>query len=398
MGGDKEEPIAIVAVLDAEDLAGEKGTVPEDVPNSGATVLHEHIRRFRHEIAARYRFDRLIGSGPAMRLARGQVELAAACRSSVLLIGPPGSGRRHLAAAIHYGAFRGKGDSPRFPDATLVPQPTSVDTLGATAGLSSSAGNTVGQANRGTRQFSPDATLATLDCSLLGVDLPEALASAAAKAAALDLESATGTLLLHRVDELPADVQVQLTDLLTKRLSAWRLTATAVEPLVESARRGKFHAELAAMLSTITIELPPLVQRREDIPLLAQLFLEERNAAGTRQIGGFSPAALDRLDAYHWPGNIDELAEVVTEAHRRAAGREIVPGDLPERLRLAAQAAAHPHRVDETIVLDEFLGRVERELIRRALARSKGNKARAARLLGVTRPRLYRRMLQLGLE
>ncbi len=78
--------------------------------------------------------------------------------------------------------------------------------------------------------------------------------------------------------------------------------------------------------------------------------------------------------------------------------RQELLGDLPERLRLSAQAAAHPRRVDETIVLDEFLGRVERELIRRALARSKGNKARAARLLGVTRPRLYRRMVQLGLE
>jgi transcriptional regulator with GAF, ATPase, and Fis domain len=72
--------------------------------------------------------------------------------------------------------------------------------------------------------------------------------------------------------------------------------------------------------------------------------------------------------------------------------------DLPERLHLASQAAAHPRRVDETIVLDEYLGRVERELIRRALARAKGNKARAARLLGMTRPRLYRRMVQLGLE
>ena len=88
----------------------------------------------------------------------------------------------------------------------------------------------------------------------------------------------------------------------------------------------------------------------------------------------------------------------MAEAHRRAAGREIDVADLPERLRLAGQAAAHPRRPEETIVLDEYLGRVERELIRRALARAKGNKARAARLLGMTRPRLYRRMVQLGLE
>lgn len=85
-------------------------------------------------------------------------------------------------------------------------------------------------------------------------------------------------------------------------------------------------------------------------------------------------------------------------AHRRASAAEIGVDDLPEQLHLAAQAAAYPRRPEETIVLDEFLGRVERELIRRALARAKGNKAKAARLLGLTRPRLYRRMVQLGLE
>ena len=69
-----------------------------------AMALHDRIRRFRQEAAVRYRADRLIGEGPAMRLARRQVELAAASRCGVLLVGPPGSGRQHLAAAIHYGA------------------------------------------------------------------------------------------------------------------------------------------------------------------------------------------------------------------------------------------------------------------------------------------------------
>ena len=124
-----------------------------------------------------------------------------------------------------------------------------------------------------------------------------------------------GTLLLHRVDELPAEIQVQLVELLARRLAHRRPIVTAAAPLAELARRGTFHAELAAQLSTITIELPPLAARRDDLPLLAQLFLEDRNAAGSRQIGGFSQAALDRLDAYGWPGNLDELAAVVAEAH-----------------------------------------------------------------------------------
>ena len=85
--------------------------------------------------------------------------------------------------------------------------------------------------------------------------------------------------------------------------------------------------------------------------------------------------------------------------HTSSAERTLVTvADLPQRIHLAADAAAHPRRKEETIVLDEFLEQVESELVRRALARSKGNKAKAARLLGMTRPRLYRRMVQLGLE
>jgi DNA-binding NtrC family response regulator len=298
----------------------------------------------------------LIGEGPAMQLARRKVELAAASPSSVLLVGPPGSGRRHLAAAIHYGANPPRNES--FSATSLV----------------------------------------TLDCVLLGPDLLEAVGDVLARAKLLGDETAPGTLLVHRIDETSTELQVELASFFIRRPLTWRLMATAAEPLMELARRGKFREDLAAAVSTITIELPSLRQRRADLPRLAQLFLEDLNASGGRQIGGFTPAALDLLDAYPWPGNLDELAEVVAEAFQRASGREIDVADLPERIRLSDRAAIHSRRAEETIVLDEYLGRVERELIRRALARAKGNKARAARLLGLTRPRLYRRMVQLGLE
>lgn len=356
-----DSAFGVVAIVDepvdVEHVASSRlsGGVASGLPYSGSgdgTALHEGICRFRREAAARYGADRLIGEGPAMQLARRQVELAAASRCGVLLVGPPGSGRQRLAAAIHYGSAIKPGGAV-------------------------SAG-----------------TLLPLDCALLGSDfLP-----AAGAAITNTMGREPGTLLLHRVDELSAEVQVQLADLLMRRACAWRLIATAAEPLKELSRRGQFRDDLAALLSTITIELPPLAQRREDLPLLTQMFLEDCNAVGSRQLGGFSAAALERLDAYGWPGNLDELAEVVAESHRRAAATEIGVADLPERLHVAAQAAAHPRRAEETIVLDEYLARVERELIRRALGRAKGNKAKAARLLGVTRPRLYRRMLQLGLE
>jgi transcriptional regulator of acetoin/glycerol metabolism len=365
LGG--EDVLGILAVVDVTDRPRNSTAQLPETAEPGPIALHEAIRRFRQEAAARYRADRLIGGGPAMRLARRQVELAAACRSSVLLVGPPGSGRQHLAAAIHYE----KGVRNHFRSGEALGEPS--------------------------WKMVPD-TFFALDCSLLGADLLEAAGGTIVRAAARGERVMSYTLLFHRIDELPVEVQAQLADFLARRSIQGRLMATAAESLIDLARRGNFHAELAAMLSTIAIVLPPLAQRRDDLPLLAQLFLEEQNAAGSRQIGGFTPSALDRLDAYAWPGNLDELSEAVAEAHQHAAGSYIDVDDLPERLHLAAQAAAQPRRTDDTIVLDEYLGRVERELIRRALARAKGNKAKAARLLGVTRPRLYRRMVQLGLE
>jgi transcriptional regulator with PAS, ATPase and Fis domain len=379
IGSGSEDVLGILAIVDAVDRSPGSAAdfASEEAAEAEPAALHEAIRRFHQEAAVRYRADRLIGQGPAMRLARRQVELAAASRSSVLLVGPPGSGRQHLAAAIHYGeegVSGEKGDSPHLCEAPSGPF-----------------------RQMGTFPFFP-ATFFPLDCSLLGGDLLEAAGEAIVRATIRDDPSRLRTLFFHRIDELPTEIQTQLADFLARQPVEGRLMATAAEPLLDLARRGNFHADLAALLSTITIELPPLARRRDDLPLLAQLFLEEQNAAVSRQIGGFSPSALDRLDAYAWPGNLDELSEVVAEAHQRATGLCIDARDLPERLHLAAQAAAQPRRTEETIVLDEYLGRVERELIRRALLRAKGNKAKAARLLGVTRPRLYRRMVQLGLE
>jgi transcriptional regulator with PAS, ATPase and Fis domain len=350
---------AVIAVLEA---AATSPPLREPIPrrstlgDAAPADLHEQILHFRREAAARYRADRLIGNGPAMRLVRRQLELAVGSQSNVLLVGPPGSGRQHLATAIHYG--------------TNWPASSSLIAAG----------------------------LIPVDCSLLAADLLDFLIAAIAKINAMGASAGSGAMLFSRMDELSADVQAELALMLGHGPLPLRLIATAAEPLLELARRGRFRDDLAAMLSTIVIELPSLAQRRDDLPLLAQLFLEDVNASATGQIGGFTAAALDALDAYPWPGNLDELAAVVAEAHQRAHGAEIDVNDLPEKLHWAAQAAAHPQWSEETIVLDEYLARVERELIRRALARCKGNKAKAARLLGMTRPRLYRRMVQLGLE
>jgi DNA-binding NtrC family response regulator len=352
LGTSPGRPIALVAILDPEDLPeAEPAPTPASFDEAESADLHEQIRQFRRQAAAGHRADRLIGNSPAIRRARAQVELAAANRVGVLLVGPPGCGRQHAAAVIHYGA------DPQLAG-SLIP----------------------------------------LDCAVLGADLIYSTVLALATKDPLGEQAGRSTLLLNQADQLPPEVQSELAVMLSAISFRLRLIATACRPLDGLVAEGIFRADLAGLLSTITIELPPLARRREDLPLLAQLFLEEANARGGKQLGGFTPEALDRLAGYGWPGNLDELAQVVAQAHARAEGPRITPGDLPERLRLAADAAARPARPEETIVLDEFLARVERELICRALARAKGNKARAARLLGLSRPRLYRRLVQLGLE
>jgi DNA-binding NtrC family response regulator len=349
--------LGVIAVVNAKDMDTEEGGNDlESSDDSQSDELHEVIRRFRQEVAGRFRADRLIGNSPAMQLARRQVELAANCQSSVLLVGPSGSGRQHLASAIHY-ANQMVG-SVALPMGGIIP----------------------------------------LDCSVLAEDLILSTIAALARSHSLEEKNRPTTLLLNHVDEISAEMQNALIIYLAKKPFPNRLLSTSRFSLVEQSGRGQFREDLAAFLSTITIVLPPLSQRREDLPLLAQVFLEECNERQAKQVGGFSPESLDQLYSYSWPGNLDELMEMVIYAHQHTSRPEIVVGDLPERLHLAGQVAVYQRRPEEKIVLDEYLGRVERELIRRALSRSKGNKAKAARLLGLTRPRLYRRMVQLGLE
>jgi len=271
-------------------------------------------------------------------------------RASAVIVGPPGSGRQHAAQTIHYGATE--------PSGPLVP----------------------------------------LACTILAADVIASTLAAIASQRLPQDASGHGTLLLNDVDQLAAEAQAEVARLLAGKRFPLRLLATAREDLVDLARQGKYREDLAAALSTLVIRLPPLAERRGDIPVLSQHFVEEANARSGKQVAGLSSEALDRLEAYPWPGNVDELNQVIDEAHRAAEGVEIVGGDLPPSIHLAHSAAARPRRDEETIVLEEFLARIERELLVRALRVAKGNKTKAARLLGMTRPKLYRRLVQLGLE
>jgi DNA-binding NtrC family response regulator len=347
------EPIGLLAIAQDEDLPeGAAGEGPEKLAaplSDEAHQLHEQLRQCHLEKAGRCRMDRLVGQGLLMERVRAQVDAAAASGANVLLVGPPGSGRRHTAQAIYY-ASDPAGRGPLVPlDCAILPEEVILSTL---ANLSR-------RYPRGGRE--------------------------------------RAAILLQEVDQLPQEVQRGLVEFHKSSRSALRVLATAQKALLPLAAEGGFPADLAVWFSTIVIELPPLAQRREDIPLLAQVFVEQLNAQGRKQIRGFSSEALDRMAAYDWPGNLDELAQVVAEAYTKSEGPLISPADLPKMIHLAWEAAAYPRPIEETIVLDQFLKKIEQELLRRALRQAKGNKAKAARLLGVSRPRLYRLLVEHGL-
>ncbi len=279
-----------------------------------------------------------------MERARRQVRLAtrdATC--SVLVVGPEGAGREHIARTIH--VRRAPHGAPILP----------------------------------------------LACPLLDAELLETSLQAADAPVDLEDNVLPPTLLLLDVNELSGDAQKVLADRLMQHPQL-ALLSTAKRDLLQMAADAALLPQLTAALSTLVIRIPDLQQRVEDLPLLSQMILEQWNATGGRQFSGLTDGALDLLALFPWRRGIDELREVVHHACRSATGPRIQASDLPHAVRMADLSHKHPPRQAEPIDLDHELAVYEQRLIQAALDQAKGNKAQAARLLGVPRTRLLRRL------
>ena len=151
-------------------------------------------------------------------------------------------------------------------------------------------------------------------------------------------------------------------------------------------------------LSTMVIQTTSLAERLEDIPMLAQAFIEERNAHHSRQFGGCSKSALELLAQCRWPRNLDQLKQAVLEACQNAQGPEIQAADFSESIQQRAKATRYETGTELKIDLDAYLESIERELIVRALNQGKQNKSKAAKLLGINRAKLLRRLAHFDLN
>ena len=336
-------PAGVLVVVDAEEATS--ATASEDSQQrQAAAELHQTLFSLRRRQAGRFRWDRLIGTSPTMQRIRRLARLAVDSTASVLILGEPGVGKEHLASAIHYA-----------------------------------------QENAG--------ALIPIDCRLLPSELIASTILAFRKRYQREESGRRHSLLFKDADLFPVSLLSLITDFVAAAPANQRGIATSPIPPDQWAKRET----LPLLLGTLVLDLPPLRERKDDIPLLAQLFLEEKNATEDKQLAGFTSESLDFLVDYPWPGNLDELERFVADAHIKAKGPLVLPVDFPLRLQDRADALVHAPQPEESICLETFLLDIERKLIERALRRTKGNKSRAAKLLGLTRPRLYRRLEQLGL-
>ena len=206
-----------------------------------------------------------------------------------------------------------------------------------------------------------------------------------------------GTVFLDEVAELPLALQVKLLRVLQERQVRpvgstktfpfdTRLVAATNRPLEDAVRQGLFRADLYYRLNVVRVVLPPLRERREDIPALVSHVLRDLNERFGRRVRGVSEEAMEALLAYDFPGNVRELEHLLERALALGARDEIGPEDLPD---------LRPRRPLES---DGPLEKAERDVIREVLKKHGGDKDAAARELGISRRTLYRRIHDLALD
>jgi two-component system response regulator HydG len=172
-----------------------------------------------------------------------------------------------------------------------------------------------------------------------------------------------------------------------------RILAATNKDLLQEIRVGRFRADLFYRLNVVHLELPPLRERSEDIPLLAVHFLKTFSSKNNKKIKGFTPQAMDGLIKYHWPGNVRELMNVVERAVVLSQAEYL---DLTEMPLIPKQDPSQPVQPQENRHVELPLDEVEKAAIIKTLDNARGNKSEAARRLGITRRTLHKKLKEYG--
>jgi two-component system, NtrC family, response regulator PilR len=328
-------------------------------------------QRLRAQIS-RISSAEVLGKSLAMRKVLDLATRVATAKTTVLITGESGTGKERVARAIHERSERASA-------------PFLVVNCGAL----------------------PEALM---ESELFGHE-KGAFTGASNKHLGLFREAEGGTVLLDEVGELPLSLQVKLLRVLQERsvrpVGAAQEVPVDVRVLAATNRdveadvaSGKFRQDLYYRLNVIRLTLPPLRDRLEDIPLLAERFIQRYSAEMGKDVVGFTPDGLRALTAYRYPGNVRELENVIERAVALSGSRVIGLGDLPESISGHASAPAQSllDLPAEGLNLDDVLNEAERRLILAALERTGGVRKRAAELLGVTFRSLRYRLQKQGLS
>ena len=342
------------------------GLVRSALDHRRVVVENTNLRR---RLADRAADSEILGQAPGIQRVLETVAAVADADANVLIIGESGTGKELVADALHERSRRRGGPWVKINCAALPKDLIESELFGHTRG---------------------SFTGATSD-----------------KTGLLE-EADGGSLLLDEITEMPAELQAKLLRVLEER-AVRRVGAAKAVPvdfrLISSTNRspeaalreGRLRQDLFFRINTVSIDVPPLRERREDIPILVRAFLERYRTKHSRDVGGIEPEAYRRLLSYAWPGNVRELQNALERAVLVTRGPQITLEDLPEPLQGADTEPGVAPTVAPSEVPVGSLEEIERASILRALETTKWNKQAAAALLGLRRPTLYSKMRKHGI-
>jgi DNA-binding NtrC family response regulator len=322
----------------------------------------------RSQLEERYQFEGILGRSRPMRALFQLLETVARSSSTILITGETGTGKEVVARAIHHTsprrAYRFVALNCSAIPETLLEAELFGHVRGAFTGAVGTRQGRIEQAHKGTLFLDEVGTMSTaLQMKLLRA-------------------------LQEREFERVGDNHTIKVDV--------RFIAATNSDLTRMVAGGTFREDLYYRLNVIPIQLPPLRERRDDIPLLVTHFLEKFSPGGAMHV---SQAAMRTLMAYAWPGNVRQLENAVERSVALGAGRnEIDIADLPPEIQDTPQSAATPFIdfPDEGLDLPAYLSSIERDLIRQSLERTGGNRNKAAELLRIKRTTLVEKLKRLG--
>ncbi len=332
--------------------------------------LQEEVSRLQTELRDKYRFENIIGTSQSMMLVYEKIEAARKTDSTVLICGASGTGKELVAKAIHYNGRR--ASKPFIPiNCAAMPKELIESEL---------FGHKKGSFTGALSDF--EGLFRTAD---------------------------GGTIFLDEILDMPYESQAKLLRVLQEKQVRpvgsteevpvnVRIITSTNKNIDEAISNNKFRKDLYYRISVISISLPSLQGRLDDIPVLVRHFITKLNIVFQRTVKGIDADSLEILSGHQWPGNVRELESVIEHAFAFGNSEMIQKSDLPTYIIESVDAKACKLPEGEAGTGVSTLFEAEREHLVRALKIANGNKTRAAQILGISRPRLYKMIQRHGVE